>query len=248
MTLPQVVTRDEWLVARKGLLAREKELTRRIDALNADRRRLPMVKVDKDYRFEGPDGQVGLRELFGDRRQLIIQHVMWLFEPDVGCPSCTAAIDELSDGLLEHLDARDTSFALVSRGPFASIERYRISRGWTVPWYSSYGSDFNYDYHVTLDEKVAPVEYNYRSGAEWEKAGRPLVEPGRSSEQPGMSCFLRADDGTIFHTYSAFARGVDHVGGAYAFLDMTALGRQEEWEEPKGRVAAARDAVPDFAQ
>lgn len=245
MNLPEVVTREEWLVARKQLLAQEKQLTRRIDAVNADRRRLPMVRVDKDYRFEGPDGEVGLRELFGERRQLIVQHVMWLFDADRGCPSCSASIDEVSDGLLEHLHARNTSFVLVSRGPFASIERYRLSQGWTIPWYSSYGSDFNYDYHVTLDESVAPVEYNYRTAAE----GLPFAPaPGESNEQPGLSCFLRAGEDSIFHTYSTYARGTDQLGGGYTFLDLTALGRQEAWEEPKGRAEQAWDAVPDFSQ
>ena len=245
MTLPRIVDREEWLIARKELLAKEKRLTREIDAVNADRRRLPMVRMDKPYRFEGPQGQVGLSELFEGCRQLIIQHAMWLFEPDTGCPSCSASLDEMSPGLLEHLRARDTAFVVVSRGAFASLERYRLSKGWTMPWYSSYGSDFNYDFHVTLDESVLPVEYNYRSKAELEEIGQVLVQPGRSSEQPGISCFLREQD-EVFHTYSTYARGADHLGGAYAFLDRTALGRQEEWEEPKGRVARTRSAVPDF--
>ncbi len=246
MALPDVVTRDEWLVARNQLLAREKEVTRRIDALNADRRRLPMVRVDKPYRFEGQGGEVGLGELFDGCRQLVVQHVMWLFDQDRACPSCTASVDEMAAGTIEHLRARDTAFVLVSRGPFASLDRYRLSRGWTIPWYSSQASEFNYDFHVTLDEAVAPVEYNYRSQAELEQAGMTLVEPGKSSEQPGISCFLRDGD-EIFHTYTAYARGTDHLGGAYAFLDLTALGRQEEWEEPKGRADEARNAMPDFA-
>ncbi|HEV2885304.1 MAG TPA: DUF899 domain-containing protein [Jatrophihabitans sp.] len=247
MTLPQVVTREEWVIRRKELLAKEKQLTRSIDAVNADRRRLPMVRIDKPYRFEGAQGQVGLAELFDGCRQLIVQHVMWLFEPDVGCPSCSASLDEISEGMLHHIRARDTAFAVISRGPFASLQRYRDSKGWTMPWYSSFGSDFNYDFHVTLDESVLPVEYNYRSKAELEAAGQGLVEPGRSSEQPGISCFLRDQD-EVFHTYSTFARGADHLGGAYAFLDLTALGRQEEWEEPKDRVAKPWSAVPDFSE
>ena len=246
MTLPQIVDREEWLIARKELLAKEKRLTRAIDAVNADRRRLPMVRVDKPYRFEGAQGQVGLREMFAGHRQLIIQHVMWLFESDRGCPSCSAGLDEMAPGMLEHLRARDTAFVVVCRGPFASIENYRLSKGWTMPWYSSFGSDFNYDFHVTLDESVLPVEYNYRSKAELEAAGQFLVEPGGSSEQPGISCFLREQD-EVFHTYSTFARGTDHIGGAYGLLDLTALGRQEEWEEPKGRVATAWSSVPSFA-
>jgi predicted dithiol-disulfide oxidoreductase (DUF899 family) len=233
MSLPQIVSRADWLAARKDLLAQEKELTRRRDALSAERRRLPMVRIEKDYVFEGPDGPAGLADLFGPYRQLILRHFM--FDPswDDGCPSCTAAADEISDGLLAHLHARDTEFVSVSRAPLAKIEAYKARRGWTFPWYSSHGSDFNHDFGVTLDRSVAPPEYNY-APAEWE------------GEMPGHSVFLRAG-GEIFHTYSTFARGAEWLGGSYAFLDLTALGRQEDWEEPKGRAEAARAAVPDFA-
>lgn len=248
MNLPDIVTQEEWVAARRELLAREKALTRARDALNADRRRLPMVRVDKDYRFTGPDGQVGLGDLFAGLRQLIIQHVM--FDPawDEACQSCSASIDALSPGLLAHLAARETAFALVSRAPIDKITAYRARRGWRIPWYSAFGSEFNYDFHVTLDESVAPAEYNYRANADYRSADMPdgLVRPGQSSEQPGLSCFLRDGD-SVFHTYSTYARGAEQVGGAYAFLDMTALGRQEEWEEPQGRVGAARTAVPDFS-
>jgi len=160
MSLPKIVSRDQWLVARKELLAREKVFTRQRDALNADRRRLPIVEVDKEYVFEGPEGRATLLDLFARRRQLIVGHFM--FDPswEDGCPSYSAGADEVSDGLLEHLHARDTSFAYVSRAPIEKIERYKAKKSWTFPWYSSYGSDFNYDFHVTLDESVAPVEYN----------------------------------------------------------------------------------------
>ena len=246
MTLPDVVSRADWVRARTELLAREKEFTRARDKLNADRRRLPMVRIDKAYRFEGADGPTDLIGLFGEGRQLIVQHVM--FDPnwDDACGSCTAAIDEIASGLIDHLKVRDTAFALVSRAPLAKLGDYAGRRGWTVPWYSSYGSDFNYDFHVTMDESVTAAEYNYRSSAEY--GTRPTVwsSPGKSAEQPGFSCFLR-DGEEVFHTYSAFARGTEQLGGGYAFLDMTALGRQEEWEEPKGRAAAVRTATPDFA-
>src|SRR5262249_1050820 len=152
--------------------------------------------------------------------------------------SCTAALDEMAGGLLAHLHARDTSFAVVARAPYPKVDAYRAKRGWSVPFYSSYGSDFNYDFHVTLDRPVAPPEYNYRPS--------PDGEDG-SSEAPGYSCFLREGTG-VYHTYSTFARGTEQLGGAYAFLDMTALGRQEEWEEPKGRAAKPRQARPDFAE
>src|SRR5438309_4227984 len=144
MALPRIASRDEWLAARKQLLAEEKAMTRTRDALNTKRRNLPMVRVDKEYGFEGPDGKATHLDLFEGRRQLIVQHFM--FDPswDDGCPSCTAASDEISDGLLRHLHTRDTTLAVVSRAPLPTIERYKAKRGWTFPWYSSYGSDFNY--------------------------------------------------------------------------------------------------------
>ena len=245
MSLPKIVSPDEWLDARKALLAEEKAMTRARDALSTKRRELPMVKVDKDYRFVGPEATVGLADLFDGRRQLVVQHFM--FDPswDDGCPSCTAASDEISPGLLRHLHARDTTLVVVSRAPIEKIERYKAKRGWTFPWYSSHGSDFNYDFNVTIDASVAPVMFNYRSLPELEPMGMGWLGEG-SSEQPGYSMFLRTDDG-VFHTYSMYARGTEQLGGSYSFLDMTALGRQEEWEEPKGRVEAAGAGIPDFS-
>jgi predicted dithiol-disulfide oxidoreductase (DUF899 family) len=247
MTLPPVVSRDEWLAARKALLAAEKEQTRRRDALNAERRRLPMVEIEKPYTFHGPDGEASLVDLFEDRRQLIVGHFM--FDPrwEVGCPSCSAGADEVAPGLLAHLHARDTSLAYVSRAPIEKLERYKAQRGWTFPWYSSHGSDFNYDFGVTLDETVAPIAYNYRTLEEHEQAGTAYYFEGEQPlEQPGMSIFLR-DGGRVFHTYSTFGRGAEMTGGSYYWLDLTALGRQEDWEEPKGRAAGVHDAKPDFA-
>ena len=238
MSLPDVVSRDEWLAARMDLLAKEKDLTRRRDALNAERRRLPMVRIEKDYRFEGPDGEATLLDLFEGRRQLMIGHFM--FDPswEDGCPSCSAGADEVAPGLLAHLHVRDTTLAYVSRAPLAKIERYKARKGWTFPWYSSFGSDFNYDFHVTHDEDVAPLEYNYRSQADHEAAGTGYYLAGdQPIESPGLSAFLRDGD-DVFHTYSNFARGGEMTGGSYYFLDLTALGRQEEWEEPKGRASA----------
>ena len=244
MSLPEVVSRDEWLVARKELLAKEKALTRQRDVLSAKRRMLPMVEIDKEYVFEGPDGKVTLLDLFEGCHQLLISHFM--FDPawDDGCPSCSAGADEVSDGLLRHLDARDTRLVYVSRAPLDKIESYKAHKGWRFPWYSSYGSDFNYDFHVTLDESVAPVEYNYRTNAEYEAAGAPTGE--EPFEGPGLSCFLRDGD-RVFHTYSTYARGLEQLGGSYYFLDLTALGRQEDWEEPKGRAASVHGAVPKFS-
>jgi predicted dithiol-disulfide oxidoreductase (DUF899 family) len=240
--LPRVTSREEWVEARKQLLREEKAMTRARDKLNTERRELPMVRIEKDYTFEGPRGTARLLDLFEDRRQLIVQHFM--FDPtwDDGCPSCTAGADELSDGLLEHLHTRDTTFAAVSRAPLAKIENYRRRRGWTFPWYSSFGSDFNYDFHVTLDRSVAPIEYNFQSEADLAERGVTDIE----GEQPGHSCFLRNGD-DVFHTYSMYARGAETLGGSYYFLDLTALGRQEDWEEPKGRADDARDGRPDFS-
>ncbi|MCU1343801.1 MAG: hypothetical protein JWL70_67 [Acidimicrobiia bacterium] len=246
MTLPNIVGPDEWRAARTELLAKEKAMTKARDGLSTQRRLLPMVEITKPYRFDGPNGPAELGDLFEGRRQLIVQHFM--FDPswDDGCSSCTAAADELSAGLIDHLHARDTSFAVVSRAPLPKLEAYKAKRGWTAfPWYSSFGSDFNYDFHVTLDKSVAPVEFNFRSEAELEAAGFGWLLEG-SSEQPGYSIFLR-DGARLFHTYSVFARGTEWLGGAYAFLDLTALGRQEEWEEPKGRADVGRNAQPDFA-
>lgn len=246
MNLPQVVTQEAWVAARKELLAKEKELTRQRDALNTARRNLPMVKIEKDYRFTGPDGEVGLLDLFAGRHQLMVNHFMFGPTWDEGCPSCSAGAEELSEGLLEHLRVRDTTLVTVSRAPLEKIAPFKERKGWTFPWYSSFGSDFNYDFHVTLDESVVPIEYNYRTPAEHVQAGTAYyVEGDQPIEEPGLSCFLRDGD-TVYHTYSVYARGTEMTGGSYYFLDLTALGRQEEWEEPKGRTLNARSASPDF--
>jgi predicted dithiol-disulfide oxidoreductase (DUF899 family) len=245
MSLPKVVSEDEWVAARKELLVDEKAMTRARDALNTKRRELPMVEVTKPYVFDGPSGKSTMFDLFDGCGQLIVQHFM--FDPgwDDGCPSCTAAADELSDGLIAHLRSRNTNFVVVSRAPLEKIERYKAKKGWTFPWYSSYGTDFNYDFHVTIDGSVAPIMWNYRTMDELEHKGMAWMNEG-SSEQPGYSMFLRDGD-SIFHTYSMYARGTESLGGSYYFLDMTALGRQEEWELPKDRVEAARPGLPDFS-
>jgi predicted dithiol-disulfide oxidoreductase (DUF899 family) len=248
MTLPRIVTRDEWLRERRELLAREKELTRSRDALSTARRELPMVEIEKDYVFQGPDGPASLLDLFDGRRQLVIGHFMFRPDWEDGCPSCSAGVDELAPGLIDHLNVRDTSLAYVSRAPIEKLERYRAKKGWQhMRWYSSHGTDFNHDIKVTVDESVAPPEYNYKTKAEHEAAGTGYYFEGDEPiEQPGLSAFLRVYD-RVFHTYSTFGRGAEMLGGSYYWLDLTALGRQEEWEEPSGRAESARAARPDFA-
>jgi predicted dithiol-disulfide oxidoreductase (DUF899 family) len=247
MTLPRIASREEWIEVRKQLLEKEKALTRERDALSSERRELPMVRIEKDYVFQGPEGELSLLDMFEGRSQLIIGHFMFNPDWEDGCPSCSAGAAELSDGLLEHLRVRDTSFAYVSRAPIEKIQRYQRKRGWDFPWYSSYGSDFNYDFKVTVDESVAPPEYNYKTKEEHERAGTGYYfDAEQPIEQPGTSCFLRVGD-EVFHTYSTFGRGAEMLGGSYYWLDLTALGRQEDWEEPKGRADSVRSATPDFA-
>jgi predicted dithiol-disulfide oxidoreductase (DUF899 family) len=234
MSLPPVVSRDEWVAARKELLAKEKQLTRERDALNAERRRLPMVAIDKDYVFEGPDGELRLVDLFEGREQLVIYHFMWLYDKDIGCPSCSAFVDQI--GHLAHLRARGTSFACVSRAPQADIEVFKARMGWAFPWYSSLGSDFNYDFHVTFDETVTPFEYNYLSKDEIEAKGLPVDAWEQPFDLHGVSVFLR-DGERVFHTYSAYARGTDNLGFISNFLDLTPLGRQDDTAGGAGSTA-----------
>jgi predicted dithiol-disulfide oxidoreductase (DUF899 family) len=226
---PPIVSREEWLAERKKLLAQEKELTKRRDQVNANRRRLPMVRLEKEYSFDGTSGKQSLKELFDGSRQLIVYHFMFDPEWDEGCPGCTGYVDAL--GNLSMLRERDTNFVLISRAPLEKLEAYKAKKGWTCPWYSSFGSDFNYDFHATMDEKRAPVEYNYLTRPEIEAKGLTYITDG---EQHGISVFFRIDD-DLFHTYSSFARGVEGVTDAYALLDITPYGRQEDFEDsPEG--------------
>jgi predicted dithiol-disulfide oxidoreductase (DUF899 family) len=222
MNFPRVVSREEWLVARKELLAAEREAAEERMALSAERAELPMVMIDKKYVFDGPHGTAGLLDLFEGRRQLIVYHFM--FDPawSEGCKFCSLLADNI--GQLSHLHARGTTMALVSRAPLAKIEPFKARMGWTVPWYSSYGSDFNYDFHVTLDEDIAPVEYDYRDRGELLAAGEPYFTAG---EQGGLSVFLRDGD-TVYHTYSTYADGTDLLHGTLMYLDLTPLGRQDD--------------------
>ena len=217
---PPIATKEEWRKARIALLEREKAATRLKDKIAADRRCLPMVKVEKNYFFTGPNGSVTLRELFGDRQQLIVYHFM--FEPDAvkGCPGCTNYIDALAPVDMKALDRRNTAFAIVSRAPIEKLESYRKNRGWNFSWVSSYGNDFNYDFDVTQDSSVKPVEYNYKKSEDQTQKG----------EVPGTSVFFRVGN-DIFHTYQTFARGNEGTADSYGLLDLTPYGRQEDWED-----------------
>ena len=228
---PPIVLRDQWLAERKKLLENEKELTRHYDRVNAQRRRLPMVKIEKDYVFDGPNGKSSLKDLFEGRRQLIVYHFM--FDPawDKGCSGCTGLVNALGD--LSLLKDRDTTFVVISRAPLAKLKAYKAKKGWTIPWFSSFGSDFNYDFHVTLDEKVTPPQHNYLDKVELEK--RKKDEPYfMKGEQHGLSVFFRLGN-DIFHTYSAYARGTEYLTDAYSLLDTTPYGRQQDFEDsPSG--------------
>jgi predicted dithiol-disulfide oxidoreductase (DUF899 family) len=228
---PPIVSRDEWLRVRTDLLAAEKELTKHYDRVNAARRRLPMVKLDKAYAFQGPQGEVKLLDLFEGRRQLIVYHFMYDPKWNGGCPGCTGFVDALGD--LSMLADRNTTFVMISRAPLDKLLKYKAERMWDRPWYSSYGSDFNYDFHVTLDKSVAPLVHNYHDEAELER--RKQDEPWFiAGETHGLSVFFRLDD-DVYHTYSTYARGVESLTDAYRLLDRTPYGRQEDFEDsPKG--------------
>ncbi|GAB3788389.1 DUF899 domain-containing protein [Dyella agri] len=224
LPLPPIASRDAWLAARKQLLAAEKEATRMLDRLNAQRRALPMVPVEKPYLFDTPDGEATLLGLFEGRHQLIVYHFMFHRDRGEGCPGCSFLTDNI--GHLAHLHERGTTLALVSRAPLEELERFKARMGWTLPWYSSWGSDFNYDFHVSQDESVAPVEYNYRDKVEMLARG----ETGNlAGELPGVSVFLR-DGERVFHSYSSYARGLDMLLTTHHYLDLTPFGRGEGWD------------------
>lgn len=248
LPLPPIVSRAEWLAARKQLLTEEKALTRARDALAAKRRRLPMVKIEKDYRFAGPDGPRRLAELFDGRHQLYVHHFMWNEETQTHCPGCSNAADVIFNNphLRAFLADRDTTFVAISRAPLAQIEARRAERGWTFPWYSSAGTDFNYDFHVTLDEAKAPTEMNYRTKPELLAAG--ISEDQLTGDFPVQSVFLRDGD-TVYHTYSTFQRGSDLLFTPYNYLDLTPYGRQEDWEDspagwPQRPTYAVAEPIP----
>jgi predicted dithiol-disulfide oxidoreductase (DUF899 family) len=213
----RIVSRDEWLTARKAHLAKEKELTRLRDQLSAERRELPWVKVEKPYVFEGPEGKLTLADLFDGRSQLIVKHFMFGPDWEEGCVGCSFEVDHVG-GALMHLEHHDVSYALVSRAPLGKIEAFKKRMGWLVKWVSSYGDDFNYDFHVSFKpEEIAngEVYYNYE------------MHKFQSDEMSGRSVFYKDPAGDIFHTYSSFARGGEPFLGTYSYLDITPKGRDE---------------------
>jgi len=234
MTDHKTGTREEWLAARLELLEAEKALTRRSDELARWRQELPWVRIDKEYRFETDEGTASLADLFRGRSQLLIYHFMFGPEYKAGCPACSAIADGFN-GFVVHLANHDVTLSAVSRAPLAQLQAYKQRMGWSFPWASSFGSDFNYDFHVSMTEEQqqsGAVEYNFRI-QDW----RPGPDAGEESpvgtdvatytrEQPGMSAFA-LENGAVYHTYSAYARGLDGLWGAYQWLDRAPLGRNE---------------------
>jgi predicted dithiol-disulfide oxidoreductase (DUF899 family) len=208
MKLPPVVSQEKWQAALDAVRAEEKEHTRARDSLAAERRRLPRVRIDKEYVLDGPDGKATLLDLFEGRRQLILYHFMFGPNQDAGCDGCSMFTDQV--GHLAHLHARDTSFALVSRAPSDKIEAYRQRMGWTIPWYSWFGGDFGVDFGTSPE--------------------KPRVGEYQDGENFGLSVFIREGD-AVFRTYFTTSRGVEALGSVWTFLDLTPLGRQEVWED-----------------
>ncbi|CAM5777136.1 hypothetical protein LMIY3S_05884 [Labrys miyagiensis] len=220
MTQHPVVSREEWLVARKALLLKEKEATRARDRLNAERLALPWVRVDKPYQFDSPRGRRSLSDLFDGRSQLIIYHFMLGPEWSAGCPGCSFLADHL-DGALPHLEHHDVTLTAVSRAPLAKIEAYRTRMGWRFPWVSSNGSDFNFDYHVSFTPEElenGSVFYNFQE----------IPGADAHDELPGLSAFSKDEDGTIHHTYSSYGRGPEELIGTLMILDRAPKGRNED--------------------
>jgi predicted dithiol-disulfide oxidoreductase (DUF899 family) len=233
----RIVSRDEWLAARKAHLRNEKALTRMRDLVAAERRALPWVKVEKRYVFDTTGGKKELADLFGDNSQLIIHHFMWRHDLDQGCVSCSLEADH-AEGALVHLQNHDVSYVRVSRAPLEKLTAYKQRLGWTAEWVSSWNSDFNFDFHVSFtDEQMASgkLYYNYET----------IDEQYGLNELPGLSVFYKDETGQVFHTYSSYARGNEEVIGAFIYLDITPKGRNEttimdwvkrndEYDQPHG--------------
>jgi predicted dithiol-disulfide oxidoreductase (DUF899 family) len=213
-----VVSHDDWVEARRAFMKKEKELTRLRDELAAERRDLPWERVEKDYIFEGPDGSRALAQLFGDSKQLVVYHFMYAPEWEAGCKSCSFWADNFNL-IAPHLRARDISFMAISRAPVDKLEAYKKRMGWSFPWFSNAGNDFNYDYHVSFTpDEIAAVraEYNFSE-----------IDLDDDTDLPGISVFVKGDDGAIYRAYSTYSRGIDLMNGAYNYMDLTPKGRDE---------------------
>ena len=216
MTQHKVVSQKEWLEARRAFLEKEKALTHQKDALAKERMQLPWVKVEKDYAFDTPEGKKKLADLFGDKSQLLIYHFMLGPAWEAGCPSCSMGADTMNANYV-HLTQRDVAFAMVSHAPMKEIADFNKRMGWCMPWVSAYGSDFNFDFGVSIaKEKLNEKWYNFGTMSH------------SSEEGPGFSAFYKDTDGTIYHTYSAYARGLENILGVYTMLDIVPKGRDEE--------------------
>ena len=233
-----VVSRDEWLKVRKAHLKNEKALTHLRDLVNAERRELPWVKVEKEYSFDTPAGKKTLAELFGKNSQLIVYHFMWRWDLGQGCDGCSFLCDHV-DGANQHIKHHDVSFVAISRGKLPDLLAYKKRMGWQFDLVSSYGSDFNYDYHVSFTEEQmasGQIDYNYQM----------IPQEHGFNELPGISVFYKDEHGDIFHTYSSYARGGDILIGAHNFLDLTPKGRNENgnmgWMKRHDEYEAAGDA------
>jgi predicted dithiol-disulfide oxidoreductase (DUF899 family) len=217
MATHAIVSRDEWIEARKRLLAKEKEFTRLRDRLSAERRALPWTRVEKNYVFEGPNGQETLAQLFGGRSQLVVYHFMYGPDWEKPCKSCSFWADNFN-GIIAHLNQRDVTFVAISRAPFAKLQAFAKRLGWTFKWVSSGACDFNYDYRVSFTpEEIATGHIAYNYG----------VHKAYGSDMPGISVFFKDRDGAVYHTYSCYARGLDMLNNAYHYLDLVPKGRDE---------------------
>ena len=242
MTTPNVVTHDAWVAARKRHLAREKEFTRLRDQLSRERRELPWELVDKEYTFEGEHGQQTLSDIFDGRSQLVVYHAMFnpetagpatTWTEDAACQVCSFWLDNVN-GVTDHLNHRDITMVAISRAPYQALAAYKRRMGWTFPWLSSAGSDFNFDYGVSFtDEELAAGKVDYNYG----------LNPFSMSEAPGASVFFKDTDGRIFHTYSTYARGLDMLNVAYHYMDLAPKGRDEDRQGQSW--VRRRDEYPD---
>ncbi|MEX0904396.1 MAG: DUF899 family protein [Balneolaceae bacterium] len=229
IALPEIVTRNEWIAERKALLEEEKKSTRLLDEVRARRRRLPMVKVEKEYKFEGPEGSCRFIDLFEGRRQLYVHHFMWFEEPDKFCGGCSLEADQnYNEYFFYELKRRNVALVAIARAPLERIEEEKTKKGWNFPFLSSRGSDFNYDFQATVDSS-RNSEYNYdeAENIHWLK--------GFEGDLAAKSIFIRDDEQNVYHAYSAYTRGLDLLATHYNYLDLTPYGRQEAWEDsPEG--------------